>query len=242
MNGGARFAAITTVTFDAGGTLLRPHPSVGVVYREVALRHGCDRAADVLDRTFRAAFGCVSKSSLPLDPEAREREFWRRVALATFTDAGPPPADFNACFAELWEVFAQGDRWRLLPGALTTVQTLRARGYRLAVLSNWDRRLHRVLEETGLRPWFDAVLISSEVGAEKPDAGIFRAAERALDAAPAQCLHIGDSHLHDLVGARAAGWSALLVGRNDADRGTTEMINDLSGLLAHLPGPDPGLR
>lgn len=237
MSRAARFAAITSVTFDAGGTLLRPHPSVGIVYRDAARRHGCALDATAVDRAFRVAFGRVAKSPVLLDPEARERDFWRRIVAATFAEVGTSPTDFDAFFDEVWEMFARGDHWRLLPGAHATAQTLRARGYRLAVLSNWDHRLHRVLDETGLRPLFDHVLISSEVGAEKPDVEIFRAAERALAATPAQCLHIGDSRPHDLAGAHAAGWSALLVHRDDGPSDADHDINELGELLGLLPGP-----
>lgn len=226
---------VTAVTFDAAGTLLRPHPSVGSVYREVALRHGCDYAAEVLERAFHAAFAKVSKDDIALDPEARERVFWRRIVLETVHAVGPPPADFDALFAALWETFAHGERWRLFPGASETLTTLRARGYRLAVVSNWDRRLHTVLHEIGLRPVLEAVIISSEAGAEKPDAGIFRAAEIALHAKPHECLHVGDSRKHDVAGALAAGWHALLIRQDDAP-GAQGEIARLNDLLALLPG------
>ncbi|RME67782.1 MAG: HAD family hydrolase, partial [Verrucomicrobia bacterium] len=216
---------IRVITFDAGGTLLRPHPSVGAVYREIALRHGIDRPAAALDRAFHEAFQHVSKDETVLDPEARERDFWWRVVRHTFLTTGeasasPAPRDAAAdrllreLFDELWIEFAHASRWRLFPDARATLQTLHTAGYKLAVLSNWDKRLHTVLEETGLRPLFDAVIISSEAGAEKPDIAIFRAAERALGCPPAACLHIGDSRRHDIEGATAAGWRSLLL-RND---------------------------
>jgi putative hydrolase of the HAD superfamily len=231
MSGRAGFTRVTTVTFDAGGTLLVPYPSVGVVYREAARRHGAAPDAGALDAAFRRAFTVVSKTSIHIDPEARERDYWRRIAHATFAGAGDVPGDFDACFHELWEAFARGEHWRVLPGVRETAATLRARGYRLAVLSNWDSRLHRVLAETGLRPLFDHVLISSELGAEKPDPAIFRAAERVLGVAPDACLHVGDSRAHDWAGALSAGWNALLVDTGD----TGDALASLSDLLDHLP-------
>ncbi len=240
MNAARRFATIAVVTFDAGGTLLAPHPSVGSRYREIALRHGCAHDAAALDRAFRLAFGRVSKSSLQGDPEARERDFWRRIVLATFAEAGPPalpPDRFDAFFEDAWETLAHGGCWRLLPDALVTIQSLRARGYRLGVLSNWDHRLHRILAETGLAPGFDHVLISSEVGAEKPDAGIFRAAERVFRVEPGQCLHVGDSPQHDRDGAEAAGWHSVLVRRDDGPMDGEHDIHRLADLLALLRGP-----
>jgi putative hydrolase of the HAD superfamily len=226
-------AGVTAITFDAGGTLLHPHPSVGLVYREVAARHGRDYDTDELETRFRAAFKSVSKDPRVLDPEARERDFWSRVVRETIPPDRKAPDDFDAFFAELFESFAHASRWRVFPQAEKTLGLLAARGYRLGVLSNWDRRLRTVLAETGLERYFHAVLISSEVGVEKPDAGIFRAAERALGAKPSACLHVGDSRKHDLEGAHAAGWKALLVRHEDGARDPHE-ISFLPDLIALL--------
>lgn len=234
--GDTRFCGIRAVTFDAAGTLLHPHPSVGAVYREVALAHGCDLPAEQLTATFRTAFAGLSKDPLVLDPAAREKDFWRRVVTTAFVRCGGSPRNgMEALFLDLWETFAHATRWRLFPGVKETLTALRGRGFRLAVLSNWDERLHSVLAETGLRSLFDAVLISSEVGVEKPDAGIFRAAEHALECTPAACLHIGDSRHHDLAGARAAGWSGVIV-RHDLEACGPDEIGNLSSLPDLLPG------
>lgn len=233
MSPSTRLRGIQAITFDAGGTLLHPYPSVGAVYREVALLHGRDYPEDTLNRSFRAAFHRVSKDNAVLDPEARERDFWSRVVADTINQTGDPPDDAEAFFDEIYETFAHGWRWRMFDGVIETLEGLRARGLRLGVMSNWDMRLHTVLEETGLRGFFDAVLISSEVGAEKPDIGIFRAAERALGCDASACLHVGDSRKHDLEGALAAGWRGLIVRHEDVAVEEDEIAR-LSGLLARL--------
>jgi len=235
MSHGIDFARVEVVTFDAAGTLLRPHPSVGAVYREVGLTHGCDHAEDTLDAAFHAAFHAVSKDPTVLDPEGRERDFWRRVVRHAFRALGREPAAFDTFFEELWETFAHGSRWRVYERAPETLNELSRRGYRLGVLSNWDNRLHRVLAETGLRPHFEIVTISSEAGAEKPDTAIFRRAEAAHATAPGRCLHIGDSLKHDVEGARAAGWPVLRV-RHDGGPPAPGEIGCLSQLLQLLPG------
>ena len=57
---------------------------------------------------------------------------------------------------------------------------LSERGYRLALLSNWDQRLRGLLQALDLAAHFEVMIISGEVGVEKPDIEIFRIAERAL--------------------------------------------------------------
>jgi putative hydrolase of the HAD superfamily len=206
------YKQVTVVTFDAGGTLLRPHPSVGAIYREVALKHGCEYPADMLDGRFRAAFHTVSRDDSVPDPEARERDFWRRVVLETIANPElEQPKNFDSFFVELWETFAHASRWREFDGAGAMLCELKKRGFRLGIISNWDQRLHIVLEESDLQSLFEVVVISTEARCEKPDPQIFRVAEKAFGVDPSQFLHVGDSRKHDIDGAHAAGWKALLV-------------------------------
>ena len=228
-------SAVEVVTFDAAGTLLRPHPSVGAVYREIGLCHGCDHAADSLDRAFAEAFHAISKDPRVLDPEGRERDFWRRVVRHAFDALGRAPLQFDPFFEDLWETFAHGSRWRVYEHTHDTLAELRRRGYRLGVLSNWDSRLHRVLAETGLRDLFEAVTISSEAGFEKPDTGIFVRAEAAHRVAAGRALHVGDSIKHDVEGAHAAGWPVLRV-RHDGGAAAPGEIGTLTQLLDLLSG------
>lgn len=230
------FASIRAVTFDAGGTLLAPHPSVGEVYAEVLRAFDLERDASSLESSFRAAFTAVSKNAAVLDPEEREKDFWRQVVRRTILDNPIPEAVFPDVFATMWEAFSHGTRWRVFDGSHQLLQSLRDRGYQLGILSNWDRRLHSVLKETGLAGLFETVVISADVGIEKPDTGIFRAAETLLGQPAAACLHVGDSRHHDLAGARGAGWTALLV-RNDDGPVDLPSIGNLADLAALLPGP-----
>lgn len=201
------------VTFDAGGTLLAPHPGVGEIYAEVLARHGIKLEPNLLEIRFRQIFGEMRGSPRAVINESTERSFWFEVVRRCLASECPP--DFlNQLFPELWEEFASARRWRPRSGAVEVLKILHARGkLRLAVLSNWDSRLHRVIAELGWKNYFCGVFISSELGAEKPNSRAFRAVEKALVLPAAACLHIGDSLAHDYHGARAAGWQAVLVGQ-----------------------------
>lgn len=65
-------------------------------------------------------------------------------------------------------------------------------GIKLAVVSNFDTRLRSILEELGLVDLFDCVVISAEVGAEKPNPVIFEKACSMLGVTAAQSLVLGD--------------------------------------------------
>jgi putative hydrolase of the HAD superfamily len=99
-----------------------------------------------------------------------------------------------------------------VPGVLAT---LRDRGCRLVVVSNWDVSLHDVLAQTGLGRLVDGVVTSAELGAAKPDPAIFaHALELAGGVAPADAVHAGDDVAADVEGARAAGIAPVLVARD----------------------------
>jgi putative hydrolase of the HAD superfamily len=231
-----RIRSVSAVTFDAGGTLLEPHPSVGEVYAEVLWSFGLERDPDKLEADFQAAFASVSKNTALLDPNEREKDFWRQVVRRTVEQDPFPHEMFPDVFLTMWDTFSHGTRWRVFDGSQELLHNLRARGYRLGVISNWDRRLHRVLDETGLASFFDPIIVSADIGIEKPDPGIFRAAETVLGHPPESCLHVGDSRHHDLTGALDAGWAGILV-RNDGDPIRLPTVGRLSDLDGLLPGP-----
>ncbi len=197
---------VEAIFFDAGRTLLYAHPSVGELYARAAAKQG--RVVDAA--TMEAAFVATWHRQ---DHEHIGEEFWRRTVFATMDNIGGVP-DPEACFQELWRVFAEPDVWRLYEDVLDVLSALNARGYKLGVLSNWDRRLRPLIEGMALDQHFEVLIISEEVGVEKPDRKIFETALDALGVAPDRALHVGDSYREDYLGARACGLHAVLLDRH----------------------------
>lgn len=197
------------------GTLIGLRQSVGSTYAAVAADFGITLDATALDR----AFGPVHRAAPPLafpglDAAAlaqAERHWWAEridAVLAAVGHGAAPPGLHRELFdrygdAALWQVYAD------VPAAL---ERWRRRGLRLAVVSNFDRRLESLLEQLDLHPWLDAVVISSRAGAAKPSPLPFLAALEALELSAAEAWHIGDSP-EDAAGAHAAGLACLLIQR-----------------------------
>jgi FMN phosphatase YigB (HAD superfamily) len=88
--------------------------------------------------------------------------------------------------------------------------------------------------------WFDAVIVSSEVGVSKPHAGIFDAAFTALGAPErGTTVMIGDSLTSDIAGGAAYGLDTVWYNRRGIDAGPSAPItheirdlNELPSLLA----------
>lgn len=134
------------------------------------------------------------------------RPFWRFIVAASTGSDDPK------LFEELYAYYAQPSAWRLAPGAAEALTRLRAAGMRLAVVSNFDSRLRPILDALVGPRFFDAVIVSSDVGAEKPNPVIFQAALDALQLPARDVVHIGDDRRNDVWGGRDAGVTAWLWG------------------------------
>ena len=95
------------------------------------------------------------------------------------------------------------------PWVIESLETLKAQGYSISVISNSDGRVAQVLAETGLAKFMDKIYDSQIVGIEKPDAGIFRLALKELSISPEDAIFVGDMFYTDVLGANRAGIKAV---------------------------------
>jgi putative hydrolase of the HAD superfamily len=140
---------------------------------------------------------------------------------------GVPLEDVLAALMEALRFFAY-------PDAAPALRGLRAAGIRTVVVSNWDASLHERLTETGLAVLVDGALASAEVGAAKPAGAIFEAALELAGAAPEEVWHVGDTVEADVVGARDAGLTPVLIDR-DGTGGAPRGVSVIAALTELLP-------
>jgi putative hydrolase of the HAD superfamily len=158
-----------------------------------------------------------------------EPEFWRDLLgrVRRMLDGGSLSGE---AFARLAQHFRDPDVWAVYPDVVPTLEALAGRGMPLAVVSNWDSYLPRLLELRGLSGYFRTVSVSAIEETGKPDAEIFRRTCARMSVAQAQALHVGDSLRDDFEGARAAGLHALLLDRRDQHGDVAERIRSLAEL------------
>lgn len=113
----------------------------------------------------------------------------------------------------LLEVTERRLSFNLFPEAESVVKELKQMGLRLYVVSNWDILLQSVLEDLGLVQYFEAIIVSSVVGVEKPDAGIFEVAIKTSGSPRSSIMHVGNDPIADIQGASRSGLDAVLVER-----------------------------
>jgi len=110
------------------------------------------------------------------------------------------------------------------PQAVPVLEKL-GTGRKLALISNFDHppHVHALLSDMGLRAFFDAVVISGEVGVKKPDPGIFHIALGRTGLRPDKVVYVGDS-AEDVEGALATSLTPILIRRGDGE--SDAMISD----------------
>jgi putative hydrolase of the HAD superfamily len=209
---------IRTVFLDAGGTMIAPRPSVAEIYRSTLLTLGMDLDGTAIRRAVAEAWGEMDaivgrgRDRYSFFPGG-ERGFWRRYVEAVLGRVGCPERADEAALA-LRASFSNPSVWSVFPEVPATLKGLRDRGVRLGVISNWDSRLQAILEHTRLSAAFDTIVVSCEVGAEKPSHTIFEEALTRTGTRPEEALHVGDDPVTDYEGARAAGLGAALLVRD----------------------------
>jgi putative hydrolase of the HAD superfamily len=208
--------AIQAIFFDAAGTLIKTARPVGEIYASIASSHGIEVSAMEVSARFRTCFGLAPPlafpGALPADLHNLERAWWKTLVYNVL-EPEVHQAQFEDCFAELFEYFAQPHAWMLYPDVAETLAALSGSHLSLSIISNFDSRLHRIIEGLGIARWFTTILISSQVGAAKPAPEIFRAALAKHGVKPENALHVGDSEEADAHGAINAGLTGVLIDR-----------------------------
>jgi REG-2-like HAD superfamily hydrolase len=225
---------VEAVFFDIGDTLVAPHPSFAALFAETCRCEGVP-LSDAAARPVEAWVGRELASwraegrLFSASPES-SRQFWQGLYARFLTGLGIP---FPAALPErIYQRFTQSDSYRAFPDVIPSLRALRERGLRLAVLSNWEEWLERLLHDLDLLPFFDLIVVSGVEGREKPDPALFQLALTRVGVLPQQAVHVGDSLESDCAPALAAGMHAILLDRCGRHPDTPyPRITDLEGLL-----------
>ncbi|MGZ3920695.1 MAG: YjjG family noncanonical pyrimidine nucleotidase [Bacteroidia bacterium] len=97
----------------------------------------------------------------------------------------------------------------LKPGCIETLEYLNKK-YSLHLITNGFKEVQHIkLDNCGLRPYFNQIIISEEYQLTKPDEKIFRLAEFLAKCKKEECVMVGDNIESDIEGALNAGWKAI---------------------------------
>jgi 2-haloacid dehalogenase len=182
------------VTFDCYGTLIDWNGGI----RAQLARLWPDEDADAMLRRYHE----VEPEAQRDDPTSRYREVMRR-ALSRLGDVPEGGEDALGESLPRWSAF------REVPAALAE---LRARGWKLAILSNTDRDFIEA-SKTTLGVPFDETIVASEIGSYKPAHRHWDEFFARTNAPRARHVHVAASVFHDIVPANELGLVCVWINR-----------------------------
>ena len=175
-------------------------------YREVYALMGYDRWFDGFDHYYRIYWernrqlwvlygdGKITKDELNAE------RYTHPLRVAGVPDADAVGARF---WAEAMKRLPLGAK--LMPHAREVLEYLKPR-YRIYILSNGFAELQaRKMRSAGIGHYFDGVVLSEDIGVNKPHRAIFEHALSVAGVTADRALMIGDNYEVDIKGARGAG-------------------------------------
>lgn len=206
---------ITTIWLDLDDTLIdfttNAAAALGRMWQEQAVLQRLFPSAERWEERYehhnQTLWAQYSRAEIERDYLRMER--FRRPLV----EAGLPDAEarqLSTAYDPYYlDLLAQGKV--LMPGAIELLKWLRAQSYTVGILSNGFKEVqYRKIRNAGLEPYIDIVVLSDDIGINKPDPRIYKyAMERAQQPDPTAHLMIGDNPDTDIAGALTAGWSAI---------------------------------
>ena len=227
--------SIRAVFFDAGFTLLQPNPSTPEICQQVCKRLDLhldlnaltERMTDAEDYYFRQS----RLNRHTWGSEQAIAEFWIDYymnLLRPLLKERDEPRLYQLA-AAISEEFEKHTSWQLYPDVLPTLEALqKSRRYTLGVISDWGIALGPILRRLHLTPYFDFLVVSAVTRHAKPSPVLYELALQRANSIADYTLHIGDSYIHDVLGARAVGITPVLL-----DRFGRLQQNNVDCLLVH---------
>ncbi|MDV3278751.1 MAG: HAD family hydrolase [Nitrososphaerales archaeon] len=228
---------IRAVFFDLGGTLL-------VMRRDAILQRV------LRDEGYRVDLKRIHTSYMEMESSWLERYSARFAKESDATDAYKALdamvierlsvvkgvaeiARISALIRRRWEELGKEIPPRLYPDVEPVLAKLASLGLTLGLVSNAPPETTKTVEELGLKRYIRHIVISGVVGYTKPNPEIFRIALSKASASPRETIHVGDVYASDVVGARNAGITGVLLDR-DRVAGTTDCPT-IHGLAEVIP-------
>ncbi|MCI8801800.1 MAG: HAD family hydrolase [Oscillibacter sp.] len=251
---------LNTVLFDMGGTLediwnnSETLAAVMERLREMleaaGLNPGC--GPEAFQERVLAGLKAYKSWSESVWLEKKPEEIWPDFYLRDFGFDRERLLPITEDLANMWELTYFHRELR--PGVQDMLESLKARGYKLGVISNNASlyNVFNVLEDYGIRSYMQDVTVSSVTGYRKPHPEIFRISLRQMQVKAEDCVYVGDTISRDIIGAKGAGFArAVQIGshlsaqKDAAVQGAAEqpdvVITDIRELTGWLDEINPAM-
>jgi putative hydrolase of the HAD superfamily len=194
---------VKVIFFDVGNTLLFPNRA-RMLAPLASEHHPMLEQWQALERRTKTEFDRDIQSGLV------DQGFWKRFHTALLEAVDGDEHQRQGLVQELVRRTQDSANWdQIQPGTREALVRIAAR-YRMAVISNADGRIEKVLTRCGIGDCFETITDSGIVGFEKPRREIFDAALQAMKSDASESLYVGDVFSVDYLGATNAGMQAVL--------------------------------
>ena len=238
--------SIRTVFFDAGFTLIRPYPSTPEICQQVCQRLNLHIHLDAVKERMTEAqdyyYRQMRLNRHTWGSEQAISEFWISYymnLLRPFIEEHDEPRLYQLAQV-INQEFDKHTSWEVYSDVFPTLEALRRHKYTLGVISDWGISLGPILRRLNLTPYFDCLLVSAVTRHAKPSPLLYEMALERANSIADYTLHIGDSYIHDVLGARAVGMTPVLLdrpGHLEESNVDCLLIHSLAELLDLLEAP-----
>lgn len=208
---------ISTVFFDLFNTLVRYEPPREELQAQALEEYGINVTPESLRWPLAVAdeyiYAEIARSPLGERSNEEKMRIWAGYENRLLQEAGIE-ADRQLVGHLLTRMKDFNSEMVLFGDVLSALTGLKRKGVRLGLISNIDQDIASLFDKLELSPLLEVVVTSRDAGHNKPHPGIFRAALRRAGAAAAESAYVGDQYQVDVVGARNAGMTGMLLDRN----------------------------
>jgi len=203
------------ILFDLGGTLMRARGDWTPVFKQ------SDQAlTNTLQKYHIELDAKIFRAQLHEYYQQRDKDFqettYHFVLRELLKDLGyAEVAEFIIRLALDAMFKVTQDNWILEDDTLDTIQQLKSQNYSLGIFSNAgdDKDVQQLIENFGIRSYFDFVLTSAACYYRKPHARAFEIALARWNISPEEAAMVGDSLPADIFGAKSLGMQAIWITR-----------------------------
>ena len=207
---------INTVFFDFYNTLVKFWPPLDQIQEAACSEFGLGVSEEGIRRGYAIAdvyFNSENaRKPLALRSDEERLEFFSVYEQMILENAGLSVSLDLA--TKIWNMASSIPKdFMPFDDTIEALSDLRSEGFKLGLISNLRRDMANLTEKLGLSSLIDICITSADVGVEKPNPAIFKAALDSAKISADQAIHVGDLHKSDVLGAKSAGMHAILLDR-----------------------------
>jgi putative hydrolase of the HAD superfamily len=204
------------VIFDFDGTLVDSYSPRKIAHRRIAAFLLDNLGVKSTTTNKRTMTQIISKLDVEMNQNKKyDRNVWWNEAAKRYFNRSTQITEplLTQASTIYWETLKE--RSPVYPGVKSTLRTLRHRGIKIGVVSDTDglkgMKMER-LESSGLREFFDAIVVAGEDTVEvKPHSEPFALISERLGVQPEMCVSVGDNPETDVDGGLKLGMKVVIV-------------------------------